>query len=420
MDHAPNEANEQGVASPQPQGPKPKKPAWLSWLYLGIVVIVAGLVVWAVLVVAQQTNEQTSQTEQNQPTYTPPKKSTIVPSLANEVVLSGRDHVWEIDFLPTKEMLFTERSGTVSMLKGGNVTALADIQDVYVRGEGGLLGMTVDPDFTTNRYIYTCFNSSQGGPDVRVVRWKVKGDLSGLEDRSDIVTGIPSNSTGRHSGCRLAFGPDGYLWVGTGDTARGDTAIQPKSLGGKILRVDRDGAAAPGNLGGDYDARIYSYGHRNVQGLAFYKRPVNDVLGISVEHGSTVDDEVNMLQKGNFGWAPPASGYNESGVPMTDKSRFPDAISAIWSSGNPTQAPSGATFVNGRQWKAWDGALVVAVLKAAHLKVLTLQDNKVTKEEKAFEGTFGRIRTAVQGPDGNLYIGTDNGGNDQIVRIIPN
>jgi glucose/arabinose dehydrogenase len=105
---------------------------------------------------------------------------------------------------------------------------------------------------------------------------------------------------------------------------------------------------------------------------------------------------------------------------MTDKTRFPDAVEAIWSSGSPTQAPSGATFVNGKQWEAWDGALFVAVLKATHLKVLTMQDNKVIGETRVFEGDFGRIRTVVQGPDGNLYISTDNGGDDKIIRIVPN
>jgi aldose sugar dehydrogenase len=397
---------------------KHKSPAWLSWLYIAAIIFVAALAFAAVWVVAQQTNQQNTNTQQNQPTYTPPAKSTEQPALKTEVVLSGLDHVWEVAFLPTKEMLFTERSGMLSMLKDGTRTDLINVADAKARGEGGLLGLAVDPDFTNNHFIYTCFNSS-ANKDVRVVRWKLKTDLSGAESSSPIVTGMPVNTSGRHSGCRLAFGTDGNLWVGTGDTAQGDTSIQPKSLGGKVLRVDRDGNAAADNLGGEYDSRIYSYGHRNVQGLAFYRNPIDGVRGVSIEHGSDVDDEVNMLVKGNFGWAPAASGYNETGVPMTDKNRFPDAIDAIWSSGSPTQAPSGATFVYGRQWKAWDGALAVAMLKGEHLKFLTIDNNKVTGEVKVLEGTFGRIRAAMQGPDGDLYISTDNGDDDKIVRIIP-
>jgi len=405
--------------NPLPELPKTKKNI-ISWVYMGIVVLLAAAAFGVIWWFAQATNEQAALIEKNQPQYSAPAKSKEAPKLASEQVLTNLDHVWEITFLPTKEMLFTQRKGTLSMLKDGNIKLIANVEDVHAEGEGGMLGMTLDPGFTANRQIYLCFNSSKEGRDVRIVRWRLNDDLSGLDQRKDIVTGITANSAGRHSGCRLAFGLDGFLWIATGDAATGDNSILPKDLAGKVLRVDREGQAALDNgLGADYDARIYSYGHRNLQGLAFYKSPVNGVLGVTVEHGSSVDDEVNLLQRGNFGWAP-AKGYNESGVPMTDKVRFPDAIEAIWSSGNPTQAPSGATFVKGRQWKAWDGALVVAMLKTEQLKILTIENNKVAKEEKAFEGTFGRIRTAVQGPDGNLYIGTDNGGNDQIVRIIPN
>jgi len=394
----------------------------MSWLYLLLVILAASAVFGLVWWFALAADQQNTQTQQNLPSYAGQKKSIETPKLDAEVVLSGRDHVWEIAFLPTKEMLFTERSGTLSMLKDGNVSVVNKFDDVYSFGEAGLLGLVVDPNFGSNHYVYACLDSKLGtpSPSIRVARLALKADLSGVDGRTDIVTDIPANGSGRHSGCRLQFGPDGYLWVGTGDTGIGDTSIQPKSLGGKVLRIDRDGKAAPGNLGGEFDARIYSYGHRNIQGLAFYKTPVNGVVGVNVEHGSNVDDEVNPLVKGNFGWAPAPGGYVEDGVPMTDKTRFPDAIDAIWSSGNPTQATSGATFMKGRQWKAWDGALAISVLKAAHLKVLILQNNKVVKEQKVFEGTFGRLRTAVQGPDGDLYISTDNGGNDKIIRITPN
>lgn len=392
--------------------------AWRSWLYIGVIVVVAATAALGVWWVAQQTIDQTVHVAENQPQAIIPTKDTATPQLATEVVVSGRDHVWEVAFLPTKEMLFTERKGVVSIVKDGNVSSLITIGDIAAKGEGGLMGLAVDPMFADNHFIYTCFNST--AKDVRVVRWQLKADLSGSDGSTSIITGIPANTSGRHSGCRLAFGPDSYLWVGTGDTAQGDTAIQPKSLGGKILRVDRDGKAAPDNVGGNYDSRIYSYGHRNVQGLAIFAVPKGSVLGVNVEHGSTVDDEVNPLTKGNFGWAPAPSGYNESGVPMTDKTRFPDAVEAMWSSGKPTQAPSGAAMLSGRQWKAWDGALAVAVLKDKHLKILQIADDlKITKEEKVLVGTFGRIRAAVQGPDGNLYISTDNG-DDKIICLKPN
>lgn len=390
-----------------------------SWAYLGIVVVVAiaaALLIWWAAGLTVQQSDQAS----NAPQPIVPTKSTATPQLTTELLLSGRSNIWDIAFTPAGDLLFTERKGTVNLLKNGTAVTVKAIEDVVAKGEGGLMGLAIDAKFAENRYIYTCFNSTQGGPDVRVVRWTLNQNLNSLDNRKDIITGIPSQQSGRHSGCRLAFGPDGYLWVGTGDAAQGDSGMKPGSLGGKILRTDRDGKAAPGNVGGQYDPRVFSYGHRNVQGLAFFPKAQQGVLGVSIEHGSTVDDEVNLLRPGNFGWAPQPSGYNETGVPMTDKTRFPDAIGAVWSSGSPTQAPSGATFVTGTQWKAWDGMLMVAMLKAQHLKVLSInENNQLAGEAKVFENKFGRLRAAVQGPDGLLYMATDNTSNNQIIRVTP-
>lgn len=339
------------------------------------------------------------------------------PTVKADIVLAGRAHIWDLAMLPGGEIIFTERAGALSLLQNGNSRQLATISDVKAGGEGGLLGMTIDPQFATNRLVYACFNSTAG--DVRVARWKLAADLSGIGERQDIITGITANSSGRHSGCRVAFGPDGYLWVGTGDSASGTQPQQPQSLNGKILRVSRDGAAAPGNLGNGFDARIYSYGHRNVQGLAFFPAAKAGVAGLSAEHGSTVDDEVNLLRSGNFGWAPP-QGYNESGVPMTDKQRFPDAVEAIWSSGSPTEAPSGIAILRGSRWQAWQGSVAMAMLKAKHLKILRLDaDNKLVKEEKVLVGTYGRLRASYLAPDGNLYVTTDNGSDDKIIKLSP-
>jgi glucose/arabinose dehydrogenase len=382
-----------------------------------IVLLGGGGLAWRLLKPSEKPVSSASSSQSKTSALAKPDTST--PRINTQVVVSGRKHIWEIAFLPTGELLFNERGGTVNAIADGKLIAVAHISDVAASGEGGLLGLAVDPDFAQNRYIYTCYNSNVN--DIRIVRWRLADDLKSLQDQQSIVTVVSAPESvylGRHAGCRLAFGPDGYLWAGTGDNARGDTSIQPKNLGGKILRVDRSGAAAPGNLGGDYDSRIYSYGHRNVQGLAFFPSAKNGVLGLSAEHGPTVDDEVNELRKGNFGWAPPAQGYDES-VPMTDLTRFPDAISAIWSSGNPTQAPAGAAVIKGKQWKGWDGALAVAMLKGQHLKILRLDDkNKVIKEEKTLVDIYGRLRAVVQGPDGALYIGTSNG-NDEILKLSP-
>jgi len=350
-----------------------------------------------------------------------------VPELTESVVLSGLSNVWDIGFLPpsegqtesTQTALFTERAGTISKISEGKKVTLHTVSNVYVRGEGGLLGMAVDPNFATNRYVYACYSTPQ---DIRLSRWKVNEDVTALGEQKNIVTGMPVNTSvfpGRHSGCRPRFGADGFLWVGTGDTAAGTTPQDPKSLGGKVLRIDRDGHAAPGNVGGTFDARIHSYGHRNVQGLAMYTQPKNGLYGYSVEHGPDKSDEINPLKPGNMGWNP-VPLYNEL-APMTDKKKYPNAIEPIWNSGDSTIAPSGMTFITGKNWKGLEGRLAMAVLKNQHVRILELDNSgKVKSEQRLFEKKYGRIRSVVMGPGDSLYLTTDNGdAQDEIIKVSP-
>ena len=341
--------------------------------------------------------------------------SRVVSDLDVQTFLAGLDRPWDIAWLPNGTPLVTERPGRLRVYSDGSDASAFTVEpeDLVASGEGGMLGLEVDPDFSTNGYVYVCMTSNAGGAnDVRVVRYTLaipNGDA--VDGREDIVTGMPYSS-GRHSGCRPRFGPDGYLWVGTGDAAIGSTPQDDASLGGKVLRVDRDGGAAPGNPGG----RLWlSKGHRNIQGMAFRS---SDDLGVSTEHGPSVDDEVNLLVAGNFGWDP-VPGYNES-VPMTDTVEFPDAVEAIWSSGSSTLALSGAAFIEGRGWADWDGVLAVATLKARHLHIYFIDtDGEVAGDFRVLEDQ-GRLRSARQGPDGNLYVTTDAGGtNGQVLRVSP-
>jgi glucose/arabinose dehydrogenase len=338
----------------------------------------------------------------------PPFPPGGTPHLTVTPVLTGLAIPWDLGFLPDGSLLFTERAGRLRALVGGSLRELAAPTDVRATGEGGMTGLAIDPDFAANRRVYTCFNTNGG--DIDVVVWTIDAAVTAATRVGTLVDGLPQNTSGRHSGCRPRVGPDGFLWIGTGDAAMGTNPQSTVSLGGKVLRVDRfSGAAAPGN---PFGLRWYTFGHRNVQGLAF--RPGSGVP-YSVEHGPARDDEVNILvAAGNYGWDP-VPGYNES-RPMTG----PGGIPALWSSGAPTIAASGATFLHGPQWRDWDGWLAIAALAGAHLHLLQLDGpgTALISERRVLTG-HGRLRTPVQGPDGSLYVTTSNGSNDTILRVTP-
>lgn len=385
-------------------------------LLLGIGVLAIGIALWLTVRVRQALAPAADDSQTVQ------EGKLGAPDLQRQIVLDKLSNVWDVAFLPDDTLLFTERAGTISKLAQGQKTVLLKVPDIFAAGEGGLLGMAVDPQFTTNRFIYACYDTPK---DVRVSRWKVSADASTLTDKVDIITGIKTypitaqTPTRRHSGCRPRFGADGNLWVGTGDSAMYTNPQDPKSLAGKVLRVDRDGKPAADNLGEGFDPRIYNIGHRNIQGLAMYQVPRNGVYGYSVEHGPDREDEVNKLIKGNMGWAPAPPSYTES-VPMTDKSKFPDAVDAVWNSGETTIAPSGMTFIAGARWKDFNGRLAMAVLKGKQVRLLEIINDKVVSQQTVFEGEFGRLRSAVMGPNEDLYLTTDNGGGqDKIIRISP-
>ncbi|MDK3255736.1 PQQ-dependent sugar dehydrogenase [Blastococcus capsensis] len=286
----------------------------------------------------------------------------------------------------------------------------ADFGDLFADGETGLMGLALDPEFAENRRLYSCQGDQDG--DIDVVAWTVASDWSSATRVADpLVGGLPINEgSGRHGGCRLEFAPDGALLVGTGDTATGTVPQDPDSLGGKVLRTD----PATGEVA------VWTSGHRNVQGLAV--RPGRGQV-FSVEHGPDRDDEVNLLREGgNYGWDPDGGGSYDESVPMTDPS-IPGAVAAVWSSGDPTLATSGATFVGGEEWGDYDGQLLVALLKDQGVLALRLDDaGAVVGQSRVpeLDDAYGRIRTVQQSGDGALYVITDNGGgSDRLLQVTP-
>ncbi len=367
-------------------------------------------------------------------TASPAPRATVVPALDVEVVAKGFEHGWDIGFLPDGRALVTERPGRISIVSGLREGARrsqvrADLDDVFVSGEGGLMGMVVHPDFASSRLFTTCQTHQEGGDaeDIRLVTWRLSADGGSAERVRDLLTGLPISS-GRHSGCRPTIAADGALLVGTGDVARGAVPQDRRSLGGKVLRLDlTTGEPLPDNpfasSGNARERYVYSYGHRNIQGVAV--QPGTGAV-YTAEHGPSNNDEVNLIRSGaNYGWDPSqggtVGGYDES-VPMTDLERFPDAVPAVWQSGASTQAVCSATFLEGEQWGALDGALVVTALKGSKLLLLTLAADGSLAEVSVPEetdGPFGRLRAARLGPDGALYVTTTNGDDDQLLRVAP-
>ncbi|MFD7654592.1 PQQ-dependent sugar dehydrogenase [Actinosynnema sp. NPDC059797] len=342
--------------------------------------------------------------------------STTAPGgLSVEVVASGLEHPWDVGFLPDGRMLVPQRPGRIALVEGGRVTDVeADLGDVAARGEGGLMSLVVHPDFETSGKFTTCSNTEQ---DVRLVTWVLDGARA-TRVADPLLAGLPGNPSGRHSGCRMALDGDGHLLVGTGDTARGDVPQDRGSLGGKVLRIDLGtGEGVPGNPFGD---RVYTYGHRNVQGVAVRE----DGMVFTAEHGPGTDDEVNVLRAGgNYGWDPSrggtADGYDE-GVPMTDLERFPDAVPAVWSSGQPTEAICDAAFLRGERWGDLEGVLAVTALKGEKVLLFTVtQEGGVHSVSipPELEGAHGRLRGAELGPDGALYVTTSNGEDDKVLKV---
>jgi glucose/arabinose dehydrogenase len=315
-----------------------------------------------------------------------------VPTAAIQTVASHLAVPWGIAFLPDRTALVTERDSTrvVSIKPDGTVTEVARITDAKPSGEGGLLGIAVSPNYATDKYVYVYYTADR---DNRIARLRLG------EPPQVIFSGLPK--AGIHNGGRIAFGPDGLLYAGTGDASQRDRAQDVSYLGGKILRLRPDGSPAPGNPFGD--SPVYSYGHRNVQGLAW------DSTGqlYASEFGQNTYDELNRIRPGgNYGW-PIVEG-------MANDSRFVNPI-ATWATSDAS--PSGIAIIGDRVY--------MACLRGTKLYRIGT-DGKGA--EALLSGEYGRLRAVAVAPDGALWISTSNqdgrgspsADDDRIIRLDPN
>lgn len=340
-------------------------------------------------------------------------------------VIDGLEHPWDVKPIGGGGLLVTERDkARLSVVRDGRRrTVRFPSANVWVSGETGLMSLAVDPRFKQNRRFWTCQGwQSGGGHDIRVSLWKLSGNERRAKLVRHVLTGLPTTS-GRHGGCRLLLeSGSNALLVGTGDAADPANPRNLSSLGGKVLRVDRrTGAPLADNPYADVSnpnqRRVFTYGHRNVQGLA--QRPSDGAL-VSVEHGSYRDDEVNALSPGaDFGWNP-GPGYDES-VPMTDQSLPGQQTDAIWSSGTPTIATSGAAWTSGARWGAYAESLAVAALGGERMLFIRFDASLAQLEVSTppVMRRYGRLRSVTSLPNGSLLVTTSNGGDDRILRVSP-
>lgn len=334
-----------------------------------------------------------------------------------ELVVPDIDIPWGIAMLPDSSLLITEKSGTLIHFKNGTKTLVEGLPEIYVRGQGGFMAIKLHPNYETNGWIYLSYASAEGegdGGNTAIMRAKLDGAT--LVDKEVLYKASPNSKKGQHFGSRIEFDNDGYLYFSVGD--RGDHDTNPQDIthdGGKIYRLHDDGRIPTDNPFVNLEnakKAIYSYGHRNPQGLI--KNPFTNAMW-EHEHGPKGGDEINIIQKGkNFGWPVISYGINYNGTILTEISKKEGMEQPVfyWI---PSIAPSGMAFVTSDTYSDWKGDLLVGSLKFQYLERLVFNNGTVVKREKLFENE-GRIRDVIEGPDGSIYMAIEGKG---IVKIVP-
>ena len=338
--------------------------------------------------------------------------STSGPAITETVIQSGLIVPWEVAVAPDGRLFVTERPGTLSVFESvapmAKRVASAQVSGVRAMGEAGLMGLALDPDFTRNQLLYVCASRlDQGEWRNEVLRYRVSASALAADNtilRSGIV------ASGLHDGCRMRFGPDGKLWIATGDGGLPARAQDATSLNGKVLRLNADGSIPSDNptlKGQSAPSVVYALGLRSPGGLTFDPRTGTCFV---VDAGDQMQDEIDEVSAGaNFGW-PAALGPNGSSRGFVDPA---------WSSGTTTLVVAGAAFLSGPDWGAWTNSLVVATLKEQDLRRFTVDDKIPTQREILLDQKYGRLRTVTSAPDGSILVATSTGSGDRIIRIAP-
>ena len=343
-------------------------------------------------------------------------KNPINKENSHEVIVSDLNIPWGFTFLPDQSMLITEKAGELIHFKNGKKVIISGLPEIYVRGQGGLMDITLHPNYKDNGWIYFSYASSEGegdGGNTAIARAKLKDN--NLVDLEVLYKATPNTTRGQHFGSRIVFDNEGYLFFTIGE--RGDRDTNPQDLTrdcGKVYRLHDDGKIPDDNpfvSTPNAKKAIYSYGHRNPQGMELHPE-TGDIW--THEHGPKGGDEINIIKAGkNYGWPVISFGKNYSGTSFTEITEKEGMEQPLhyW---DPSIAPSGMAFIDSDKYGDWNGGLLVGSLKFQYLDLCTLKNNKVIKEERLLDG-LGRIRCVEQGPDGYIYVGIENLG---IVKLI--
>lgn len=351
---------------------------------------------------------------------------TGIPTIEIKTILSGYEIIWGMDFLPNGDLIFGEKKGTIYKKSKETITELKGFPKVLAGGQGGLLDIRVHPDFATNGWIYACYaaeNPGAGG-QLKLIRFKINIDQ--IQNIENIFNTNGPNTWLGHYGARIIFDKNKMLYLSTGEggtTSYGGPNSGNKnssntgSSWGKIHRMFSDGSIPTDNPllpGNAIPGSIYSYGHRNPQGMAIH--PVTQELWEN-EHGPKGGDEINIISKGaNYGWPTYSVGVNYDNSTISSSHTAPGITAPLYT-WTPSIGVCGMVFINHKSFKSWNGNLLVSGLASQKLYRCTVEGNKIIGEEVLLSNT-GRIRNVIQGPDGSIYVSAEGPG--KILQIIPN
>lgn len=338
-----------------------------------------------------------------------------------EVVVDELEIPWGLDFISENQLLITEKKGILIYAEDGIKSEISGLPDVYVRGQGGLLDIALHPDYQENGLLYfvtaTNTEGDNNGGNSALYSAKLNLDEKKLEDLKLLYKATPNSKKPHHWGSRIVFDNQGHLFFAIGD--RGDRDVNPQDLsrdGGKIYRLNLDGSIPADNPFVNNEAfkpEIYSFGHRNPQGM--FTHPETGEIWIN-EHGPRGGDEINIVQKGlNYGWPVITYGINYSGTIITDQTHK-EGLEQPFYYWTPSIGPSGMAISSSDIYPDWKDNIFVGSLTFSYLERLVIENSKVVKREKVLD-KIGRVRNVEEGPDGYLYVGVEDLG---IVKIVPN